>query len=82
MNFYLAAGDDLLRHPDDEPTIGLIICKTKSQVVAEYALRNVTTPIGISEYATSQALPSILEGSLPTIEQLTIELSRSEEEGH
>jgi len=81
MNFYLAAVDDLLRHSDDEPTIGLIICKTKSQVVAEYALRNVTTPIGISEYAMSQALPSTLEGSLPTIEQLTIELSRSEEEG-
>lgn len=81
MNFYLAAVDDLLRHPDDEPTLGLIICKTKNQIVAEYALRNLTTPIGISEYAMAQALPSVLEGSLPTIEELTIELSRSEEEG-
>jgi predicted nuclease of restriction endonuclease-like (RecB) superfamily len=80
MNFYLAAVDDLLRHPDDEPAIGLIICKTKNQVVAEYALRNLTTPIGISEYHLAQVLPSVLEGSLPTIEELTIELSRSDEE--
>lgn len=81
MNFYLAAVDDLLRHPDDQTTIGLIICKTKNRVVAEYALRNVTTPIGISEYALAQVLPSILESSLPTIEELTIELSKSDEEG-
>jgi predicted nuclease of restriction endonuclease-like (RecB) superfamily len=49
MNFYLAAVDDLLRHPDDKPGIGLIICKKKDQIVAEYALRNTTTPIGISD---------------------------------
>ena len=50
MNFYLSAVDDLLRHPDDKPSVGLIICKTKDRIVAEYALRNTTTPIGISEY--------------------------------
>jgi predicted nuclease of restriction endonuclease-like (RecB) superfamily len=80
MNFYLAAVDDLLRHPDDAPTIGLIICKTRNQVVAEYALRKLATPIGISEYDLEQVLPSILEGSLPTIEELATELSRSDEE--
>lgn len=56
MNFYLAPVDDLLRHPEDRPSIGLIICKTKDQVVAEYALRNTTTPIGISEYKLSESL--------------------------
>ena len=77
MNFYLAAVDDLLRHADDKPSIGLIICKTKDQVVAEYALRNTTTPIGISEYKLAESLPADLKGSLPTIEELESELGRA-----
>lgn len=84
MNFYLAAVDDLLRHPDDQPSIGLIICKTKDQVIAEYALRNSKTPIGVSEYRLAESLPSNLKGSLPTIEELEQELganSDSEETG-
>ena len=80
MNFYLAAVDDLLRHPDDKPSIGLIICKTKDQVVAEYALRNTTTPIGISEYKLAESLPAGLKGSLPTIEELESELGRTGDE--
>lgn len=76
MNFYLAAVDDLLRHSDDQPSIGLIICKTKDQIVAEYALRNTTTPIGISEYKLSESLPADLKGSLPTIEELENELGK------
>jgi len=71
MNFYLAAVDDLLRHPDDAPSIGLILCKQKGQrILAEYALRGVATPIGISEYRVAEALPDTLRGSLPTVEQL------------
>jgi predicted nuclease of restriction endonuclease-like (RecB) superfamily len=80
MNFYLAAVDDLLRHPDDQPSIGLIICKTKDLVVAEYALRNSTTPIGISEYNLLQALPTDLKGNLPTIEELESELGQAGDE--
>jgi predicted nuclease of restriction endonuclease-like (RecB) superfamily len=76
MNFYLAAVDDLLRHPDDKPSIGLIICKTKDQIVAEYALRNTTTPIGISEYRLAESLPADLKGSLPSIEELEDELGK------
>lgn len=77
MNFYLAAVDDMLRHPDDAPSIGMILCKQKGhKIVAEYALRNVTTPIGISEYKITEALPDILKGSLPTVEQLEAELER------
>jgi len=79
MNFYLAAVDDLLRHPDDRPSIGLIICKTKDQIVAEYALRNTTTPIGVSEYKVSEPLPADLKGSLPTIEELESELGRADD---
>src|SRR5438445_7125760 len=50
MNFYLSAADDLLRHPDDKPSIGIVLCKTKNQVVAEYALRDLAKPVGISSY--------------------------------
>jgi len=77
MNFYLAAVDDLLRHPDDKSSIGLIICKTKEQIVAEYALRNTMTPIGISEYKLSESLPADLKESLPTIEELKDELGKA-----
>ena len=78
MNFYLAAADDLLRHPDDQPSIGLIICKTKDQVIAEYALRSSKAPIGVAEYRLGQALPSDLKGSLPTVEELEQELGADE----
>lgn len=76
MNFYLSAVDDLLRHRDDEPSIGIILCKTRSQAVAEYALRDTHKPIGIAEYRTTAALPETLKGSLPTIEELEAELRK------
>ena len=66
MNFYLAAVDDLLRHSDDKPSIGLILCKEKNRVVAEYALRNVTGPLGVSEF------------KLPTVQEIESELGRGE----
>jgi len=75
MNFYLAVVDDLLRHPDDAPSIGLILCKQKGKIMAEYALRNMTTPIGISEYKITEILPDALKDNLPTIEQLQAELT-------
>jgi predicted nuclease of restriction endonuclease-like (RecB) superfamily len=80
MNFYLAAVDDLLRHPHDNPSIGLIICKTKDHIVAEYALRNSKTPIGVSEYRLAESLPADLKGSLPTIDELENELGRSRDD--
>jgi hypothetical protein len=70
MNFYLSAVDDLLRTPIDAPSIGIILCKTKNKVVAEYALRDVSKPIGVSAYTLTEALPTDLRGSLPTIEEL------------
>lgn len=70
MNFYVSAVDDLLRHPDDQPTIGIVLCKSKNKTVAEYALRNVSTPIAV----TTHSLPDQLKTNLPTIEQLEMEL--------
>jgi predicted nuclease of restriction endonuclease-like (RecB) superfamily len=74
MNFYLSAVNDLLRHPDDQPSIGIILCKTRERFVAEYALRDINKPIGISEYRLAESLPEKLQGSLPTIEELENEL--------
>lgn len=77
LNFYLSAVDDKLRRADDQPTIGIIICKTKDNVVAEYALRGMNQPIGISEYEVqlTESLPEDFKGSLPAIEDLEAELA-------
>jgi predicted nuclease of restriction endonuclease-like (RecB) superfamily len=79
MNVYLSAVDDLLRHPDDKPTIGLLLCKSKDKVVVEYALRGFGRPIGVAQWATSatEALPPELKGSLPTIAEIEAELAAS-----
>lgn len=74
MNFYISAVDDLLRHPDDQPTIGIILCRGKKKTVAEYALRDVNKPIGVSTYHLKNTLPEPLQGSLPTIAQLEMEM--------
>ena len=79
MNFYLAAVDDTLKHPTDQPSIGLILCKTKTEVVVEYALRGTTTPMGISEFTHLVKLPDEFKGTLPTIEEIEAELGTSEE---
>lgn len=78
INFYLSAVDDLLKHPDDQPTIGLILCKTKDNIIAEYALRNMNSPIGVAGYETkiAESLPKELKGSLPTIEEIEAELEK------
>jgi predicted nuclease of restriction endonuclease-like (RecB) superfamily len=75
ISFYLSAADDLLRYPTDNPTIGLIICKDKNNVVAEYALRNINQPIGISEYKLTRSFPEKFKGSLPTIKEIEDELN-------
>ncbi|MFC6225886.1 YhcG family protein [Hymenobacter artigasi] len=70
MNFYLAAADELLRHPSDQPTIGLILCKTHNRVVSEYALRGLSQPIGVAEWQLTRALPPELRRSLPSSDEL------------
>jgi predicted nuclease of restriction endonuclease-like (RecB) superfamily len=78
LNFYLSAVDDLLRHPDDKPTIGLLLCKTKDNFTAEYALRNISSPIGVSQYTIklTDKLSKELKSSLPTIEEIEAELEK------
>lgn len=76
MNFYLSAVDDLLRQPGDNPSIGLILCRSKLGILAEYALRDMTKPIGLAEYKLTEALPKEIKTLLPTIEELEIELSK------
>ncbi len=76
MNFYLSAVDDLLRQPGDNPSIGLILCRSKVGVLAEYALRDMTKPIGLAEYRLTEALPKEIKTLLPSIEELEVELSR------
>jgi hypothetical protein len=77
LNLYLSAADDLLRHPDDKPTIGLLLCRAKNKIVVEYALRHLKRPIGVAEWETKlvERLPKALKGSLPTVEEIEAELS-------
>ncbi len=70
LNFYLSAVDDILKTENDNPTIGLILCKEKNKIEAEYALRDINKPIGISEYQITKSLPNELKSKLPTIEDI------------
>ena len=76
MNFYLSAVDDLLRHPDDQPTIGLLLCKSKDKLEVEYALRGFKKSIAVSEWQTqlTETLPHELQSSLPTIAEIEADL--------
>ncbi|USD67708.1 PDDEXK nuclease domain-containing protein [Vibrio sp. SCSIO 43136] len=75
LDFYLSAVDGELKHKDDAPTIGLLLCKERNRVVAEYAVRNKTSPIGIAEYKLAEMLPSEIQGQLPSIEDIEATLS-------
>jgi hypothetical protein len=80
MNFYLSAVDSTMKHPTDAPTIGLILCKTRDRITAEYALRDIAKPIGVAEWQTRlvQSLPEQLKGSLPSIEDIEAELGKDQ----
>ena len=79
LNLYLSAVDDLMKQPDDRPTIGLLLCRGKSHLAVEYALRGLTQPVGVADWETQlvSKLPASLQGSLPTVEQIEAELSAS-----
>ncbi|GHS89020.1 hypothetical protein AGMMS49957_11530 [Synergistales bacterium] len=70
LNFYVSAIDDLLKTDRDEPTIGLLLCKDKRGMIAEYSLRDIEKPIGISEYNLFKTLPREYENILPTVEDI------------
>lgn len=81
LNLYLSAVDDLMRHPSDKPTIGLLLCRSKNRLIVEYALRDLKKPIGVAQWQTKivKSLPKELRGSLPTIKELEKELGGSDE---
>ena len=62
MNFYLSAVDDLLKHAEDGPSIGIVLCKMKNQVIVEYALKGINKPLGVADYQLSTALPENAQG--------------------
>lgn len=70
LNFYLSAVDDILKTEIDNPSIGIILCKEKNKLVAEYSLKDMTKPIGVSEYKLLEQIPEELKGTLPTIEEI------------
>jgi predicted nuclease of restriction endonuclease-like (RecB) superfamily len=79
MNFYLSAVDDQLRHADDKPSIGLLLCKERDRLTVEYALRDLKKPIGVAQWQTKlvESLPKNLKGSLPTVEEIEAELGET-----
>lgn len=76
MNFYLSAVDDQLRHADDRPSIGLLLCKERDHLTVEYALRDLKKPIGVAQWQTKlvESLPKNFKGSLPTVAEIEAEL--------
>jgi len=70
LSFYLSAVDAELKGEHDAPTIGMVLCKSKNKLVAEYALRNINQPIGVAEYQLTESLPTHLQSSLPSIEAI------------
>lgn len=70
LNFYLSAVDGIIKHPEDNPSIGLLLCKSKNDLVAEYALKDMSKPIGVSEYKITSSLPENLSKQLPSIEDI------------
>jgi predicted nuclease of restriction endonuclease-like (RecB) superfamily len=81
LNFYMTAIDRQVKEPEDKKTIGIILCKTKNKVTAEYALSNIQNPMGVATYQTSEALPEDLKGKLPDIKELEAHLEEVKEEG-
>lgn len=76
LGFYLSAVDDLLRHPQDNSTVGILLCKEENRVVVEYTLRDVNKPLGVAEYRLAQALPAEFQGALPSVEDLEAEMTK------
>lgn len=74
LNFYLSAVDAQLKTRDDQPSIGLLLCKKAGKLIVEYSLKNIGKPIGVSEYKLTESVPAKLKGKLPTIKQIEKEL--------
>ena len=76
LNFYLSAVDSLLKRSDDNPTIGLLLCRDKNNIEVEFALRDMNKPMGVSEYTLVETLPDNLRGAMPTVEEIESDLQQ------
>lgn len=79
LNFYLSAIDDMLRKDGDNPTIGILLCKEKDKLTAEYALKDINKPVGVSEYKLLQDIPEYLQAQLPKAEEIELHIKDIEE---
>ncbi len=79
LNFYLSAVDSIIKKEDDNPTIGLLLCRDKNNIEVEFSLRDMNKPMGVSEYSISEILPEELKGSLPTAEEIEADMQLLEE---
>lgn len=84
LNFYLSAVDSLLKRDDDQPSIGLLLCRDKNNIEVEFALRDMNKPMGVSEYTLVETLPDNLKGALPTIEEIEqdLQLLQQQDDGN
>ena len=80
LNYYLSAVDSQLRKPEDNPTIGILLCKKKNKIDVEYALRDINKPMGVSEYILTNAIPDNIKPQLPSVEELERELEKHQSE--
>lgn len=80
LNFYLSAVDSLLKREDDQPTIGLLLCRDKNNIEVEFALRDMNKPMGVSEYSLVETLPDNLKGAMPTVEEIENDLQQLNEQ--
>lgn len=80
LNFYLSAVDDQIKSKEDNPTIGILLCKSRDKVIAEYAVRDIQKPIGVSEYWLTKAIPEDLKTDLPSIQEIESELNKPNSE--
>ena len=76
LNFYLSAVDSLIKKESDQPTIGILLCKSKDKIEVEFALRDINKPIGVSDFILSEALPNELKNNIPTVEEFENELNK------
>lgn len=79
LNFYLSAVDSTLKEADDKPTIGILLCREKNNIEAEFALRDINKPMGVSEFELTDILPENLKSSLPTIEEIEQNILKDEQ---
>jgi predicted nuclease of restriction endonuclease-like (RecB) superfamily len=81
LNFYLSSVDSLIKAEDDNPTIGILLCRDKNKIETEFALRDINKPMGVSEFTLTEVLPDELKGSLPTVEEIEEDMKQLNDEG-